>query len=85
VAALLGDSRRHALQTTEVRQAPGARPDAAERWEVLVSHRAERGREVAYRVTVARTAPSAALMSCADDLPKAEARYAAISFSRVEP
>lgn len=85
MATLLGDSRRNALRTTEARLVPGARPDGAERWEVLVSHRAERGREVAYRVTVARAEPAAALLSCGDDLPKAEARYTAISFSRVEP
>jgi hypothetical protein len=85
MAALLGDSRRNALRIADMRPLPEARPDGGERWEVLVSHRAEHGREVAYRVTVARAEPAAALLSCSDDLPKAEARYAAISFSRVEP
>ena len=81
-AALLGDSRRNALRLTEIRPVPAARPDGAEHWEVLVSHRAEPGLEVAYRVTVARATPPPALLSCTDDLPKAEARYTAIAFSR---
>ncbi len=85
MAALLGDSRRHALRIADLRPLPGGRPDGGERWEVLVSHRAEHDREVAYRVTVARAEPAAALLSCSDDLPKAEARYTVISFSRVQP
>lgn len=85
MAALLGDSRRHALRIADMRPLPEARPDGGERWEVLVSHRAEHGREVAYRVTVARAEPAAALLSCSDDLPKAETRYTVISFSRVQP
>ena len=60
----------------------GPQPDDAERWEVLVSHRAERGTEVTYLVTVARGTPSPALLSCSDESPKAEARYAAISVIR---
>jgi hypothetical protein len=81
-AVRLGDSRRHAFRLVEIRQAAGAKPDDAERWEVFVSHRAERGTEVTYLVTVARGTPSPALLSCSDESPKAEARYAAISVTR---
>jgi hypothetical protein len=81
-AVRLGDSRRHAFRLVETRQAAGAKPDDAERWEVLVSHRAERGTEVIYLVTVARGTPSPAVLSCSDESPKAEARYAAISVTR---
>jgi hypothetical protein len=80
-AMLLGDSRKTAFQSAGIRPVPAARPDGPELWEVLVTHCAERGREVAYRVTVARATASSALLSCADDRPKAETRYAAISFS----
>jgi len=81
-AVRLGDSRRHAFRLVEIRQAAVAESDDAERWEVLVSHRAERGTEVTYLVTVARGTPSPALLSCSDESPKAEARYAAISVTR---
>ena len=81
-AVRLGDSRRHAFRLVEIRQAAVAKSDDAERWEVLVSHRAERGTEVTYLVTVARGTPSPALLSCSDESPKAEARYAAISVTR---
>jgi hypothetical protein len=81
-AVRLGDSRRHAFLLVEIRPAAGAKPDDDERWEVLVSHRAERGTDVTYLVTVARGTPSPALLSCSDESPKAEARYAAISVTR---
>ena len=81
-AVRLGDSRRHAFRLAGVEQVPGAKSDDAELWEVLVSHLAERGTEVTYLVTVARGTPSPALMSCLDESPKAEARYAAISVTR---
>jgi hypothetical protein len=81
-AIRLGDSRRQAFRLIKAEQVAAARPDDAELWEILLSHRAERGAEVTYRVTVARATGSPALLSCTDDLPKAEARYAAISFSR---
>jgi hypothetical protein len=81
-AARLGDSRRHAFRLVEIQQVAGATSDDAERWEVLVSHRAERGTEVTYLVTVALGTPSPALLSCLDESPKAEARYAAISVTR---
>jgi hypothetical protein len=81
-AVRLGDSRRHAFRLEEIQQVPRAKSDDAERWEVLVSHLAERGTEVTYRVTVARGTPSPALMSCSDESPKAEARYAAVSVTR---
>ena len=45
---------------------------------VLVSHLAERDKEVTYRVRVRPAMLSPALLSCADELPKAEIRYAAI-------
>jgi hypothetical protein len=80
-AVRLGNSRRHAFRLVGAEPVGDARPDDAELWEVLISHRAERGREVTYRVTVAPTTASPALLSCTDDLPKAEARYATISFS----
>ncbi len=81
-AVRLGDSRRHAFRLVEIQQVPRAKSDDAERWEVLVSHLAERGTEVTYRVTVARGTPSPALLSCSDESPKAEARYAAVSVTR---
>jgi hypothetical protein len=81
-AVRLGDSRRHAFRLVTVKQGPDATPDDAERWEVLVSHHAERGAEVTYRVTVARGTASPALLSCSDESPKAEARYAAVSVTR---
>jgi len=81
-AVRIGDARRHAFRLAGARPVADAAPGDAERWEVLVGHRAEQGREVTYRVTVARDASSPALLSCADELPKAETRYAAIAFSR---
>ena len=82
-AVRLGDSRRHAFRLAGVKQVTGAKSDGdAELWEVLVSHLAERGTDVTYRVTVARGTPSPALLSCLDESPKAEARYAAISVTR---
>jgi hypothetical protein len=81
-AVRLGDSRRHAFRLAGVKQVPSAKSDDAERWEVLVSHRAERGTEVTYLVTVARGTPAPALLSCLDESPKAEDRYAAISVTR---
>jgi hypothetical protein len=81
-AERLGDCRRHAFQLAGVRQVPSAKPDDAELWEVLLSHLAERGTEMTYLVTVARGTPSPALLSCRDESPKAEARYAAISVAR---
>jgi hypothetical protein len=66
--------------------APGGQPGPADQWQVLVSHRAEPGRPSAtYRVTVAGTAPSSALLSCGDDRPRAEVRYTAVAFCRVRP
>jgi len=76
-AVRLGDSRRQAFRVARAR-----RLDADERWEVLVSHRAEPGREVAYRVIVASATSSPAFLSCADDSPKADLRYTAIAFSQ---
>ena len=84
-AVRLGDLRRHAFRLEEIQQVPRAKSDDAERWEVLVSHLAERGTEVTYRVTVARGTPSPALLSCSDESPKAEARYAAVSVTRAGP
>jgi hypothetical protein len=84
-AVRLGDSRRHAFRLMEIQQVPRAESDDAERWEVLVSHLAERGTEVTYRVTVARGTPSPALLSCSDESPKAEARCAAVSVTRAGP
>jgi hypothetical protein len=81
-AVRLGDSRRHAFRVAGARRAVAAGPDGGERWEILVGHLAEPGREVTYRVTVAQGTPSPALLSCGDDAPEAVARYAAISFSR---
>jgi hypothetical protein len=81
-AVRLGDSRRHAFRLVEMQQVPSGKPDDAELWEVLVSHLAERGAEVTYRVTVARGTPSPALLSCLDESPKADARYAALSVTR---
>ena len=81
-AVRLGDSRRHAFRLVEIQQVPRAKSDDTERWEVLVSHLAERGTEVTYRVTVARGTSSPALLSCSDESPKAEARYAAVSVTR---
>jgi hypothetical protein len=81
-AIRLGDSRRQAFRLIEAVPIGAARPADAERWTVLVGHRAERGREVTYRVAVARATSAPGLLSCADELPKAESRYVAISFSR---
>jgi len=87
-AVRLGDSRRHAFEVTLARRVPpgpcvhAADQPAADRWEVLVRHQAEPGHAVAYRVTVAGAVPSPALLSCSDDLPKAEVRYTCVSLSR---
>jgi hypothetical protein len=81
-AVRLGDSRRQAFTVGPVQRVGAGRSDDAEQWEVLVRHLAEPGREVTYRVTVARAVPPPALLSCADELPKTEAHYSAISFSR---
>lgn len=87
----LGDARRHALTVTAASPltpagacASVAQPAPADQWEVLVSHQVTPGRPSAtYRVTVAGAAPSSALLSCGDDHPQAEVRYAATAFSRV--
>lgn len=55
---------------------------ARTRGESLAASAVLRGREVTDRATVARAKPTSALLSCADELPMAEARYAAMAFSR---
>ena len=77
-AVRLGDSRRQAFRVARAR-----RLDADERWEVMVSHLAEPGREVAYRVIVAPATTAPGFLSCADDAPKTDLHYTAITFSRV--
>jgi hypothetical protein len=84
----LGDYRRGAFQASQVRPlAADGRPspaaEHAERWEVEIIHRTRRHPERVYRVVVAGTQVAPAFLSCADSAPKAEVRYAALSFSRL--
>jgi hypothetical protein len=88
-AVRLGDSRRQAFEVTLARRLPpgpcapaGDQPAEADRWEVVVRHQAQPGHAVTYRVTVAGAVPSPALLSCSDDLPRAEVRYTSVSLSR---
>jgi hypothetical protein len=78
-ATRLGDSRRQAFHVVLARQLPAG----ADRWEVRLSHLAGPGQEDVYLVVVAGAALPA-LLSCTDELPKAEAHYTAVSFTRVE-
>jgi hypothetical protein len=50
-AVILGDSRRLAFRLAGIERMPDAQ-GGADRWDVRVSHRAERGREVTYLVTM---------------------------------
>ena len=71
-AVRLGDSAQARVPAGRAVQA-GAHapsqmtPNAGKSWSV---HRAERGTEVTYRVTVARGTPSPALLSCSDESPQ---------------
>jgi hypothetical protein len=81
-AVRLGDFRRGALRATGIRQVPAGPADEADRWEVEVIHHTEQGHAIAYHVIVAGSKLAPTLLSCSDDIPKAEIRYETLSFSR---
>jgi hypothetical protein len=80
-AVRLGDFQRDALRSAGVRRVP-AGPEGADLWEVEVIHRTEHSPGTAYRVIVAESKLAPTLLSCLDDIPKAETRYETLSFSR---
>jgi hypothetical protein len=82
-AVRVGDFHRDALRPAGVRQVPVGSADEADRWEVEVIHDTEQGHAIAYRVIVAGSKLAPTLLSCSDDIPKAEIRYETLSFSRV--
>ncbi len=87
-AVRLGDFHRDALRSAGVRRVPAGpagpnEADGADLWEVEVIHRTEHSPGTAYRVIVAESKLAPTLLSCADDIPKAETRYETLSFSRV--
>jgi hypothetical protein len=91
-AVRLADFRRGGLRATSARPVPagldaggGAQAaDGADRWEVEVIQRAERGPDPAYRVIIAGSRLAPALLSCSDSNPKSEIRYLTLSFSRIQ-
>jgi hypothetical protein len=89
-AVRLGEDRRDAIGLSWARPLPAATPapgadlreGPADAWEAEVIHRPGGGPPAAYRVIVAGSRLAPSLLSCADDSPKAETRYEAISFRR---
>jgi Sucrase/ferredoxin-like len=78
-AVRLGESRRDAIRPAWARHVPAA--ERADRWEVGVLHGCgDAG--IAYRVIVDGSRQAPGLLTCADDVLKAETRYEAVSFSR---
>jgi hypothetical protein len=84
-AVRLADFRRDAFEVSSARPAPGE----ADRWEVEVVHRAERGPgtrspRTAYRVIIAESVLAPHFLSCSDDKPKPQTRYDTLSFSPID-
>jgi hypothetical protein len=81
-AVRLADFNRGAFRAAPPRPVLAGMTDHGGLWEVEVTHRTAPGEEARYRVLVAESTLAPALMSCADDIPKAEARYEMLSLSR---
>ena len=92
-AVRLGDFRRDAVQARSA--CPAAATGAgrheqqslegdADLWQVEITHHAERGPAVAYRVIVAGSRLAPAFMSCLDSSPKAETHYEVLTFSCIQ-
>jgi len=61
-----------------------AEEDGGDLWQVEITHHAERGPAVAYRVIVAGSRLAPAFMSCLDSSPKAETHYEVLTFSCIQ-
>jgi hypothetical protein len=90
-AVRLGDFRRDAVQVQSAcPAAPGTgrheqpAQDDADLWQVEITHRAENGPALAYRMMLAGSRLAPAFLSCLDSSPKAETRYEVLTFSRIQ-
>jgi hypothetical protein len=95
-AVRLGDFRRGAMWASSVRRIPATAQDSVrqehsadsasepELWEIDVIHRTEHSPGTAYRVTLAGSKLAPTLLSCSDDILRAEIRYETNAFSRIE-
>jgi hypothetical protein len=93
-AVRLGDFHRDAIQVTSACPMPAAAlaggsrelpaADDPDPWEVTILHLTEHGRAAAYRMIMAGSRQDPAFLSCRDNSPKAEIRYEALSFARIQ-
>jgi hypothetical protein len=90
-AVRLGDFRRDAIHVSAVNPVqaglgtrwPGHSAADGDLWEVEIVHRTQHSPGTAYRMIMAGSPLAPTFLSCSDSNPKAETRYAALSFSRI--